>query len=136
MLFNNINTIEISSEQRENMGTRIHGCDICQKACPRNRKILENASRRDYFLEELDKNFDIEKVFLMDEKYYKDVIYPIMHNYIKDMDYFRRNAAIAMGNSGDISYIPTLKKALNSKNEQVRDTVQWAIEKLENKNLA
>lgn len=131
ILFSNMIPMEISSDVRENMGTRIHGCDICQKACPRNKKILDNASRKDYFLEELDKQFDIEKVLLMDEKYYKYVIYPIMHNYIKDINYFRRNAAIAMGNSGNKTYIQTLKKVLNNENEQVRDAAQWAIDKLE-----
>lgn len=131
MLFNNMNPMEISDEIRENMGTHIHGCDICQKACPRNKKILNNASRRDYFLEELEKKFDIEKVLLMDEDYYKQIIYPIMHNYIKDIDYFRRNAAIAMGNSGDVSYIPALRKVLSNKNKQVQDAAQWAINKLE-----
>lgn len=136
ILFSNMNPMEISSDVRENMGTRIHGCDICQKACPRNKKVLDNASRKDYFLEELDKKFDIEKVLLMDEKYYRDFIYPIMHNYITDIDYFRRNAAIAMGNSGNIAYIQSLKKVLNNKNEQVRDAAQWAIDKLEKSNLA
>lgn len=136
ILFNNMSPMEISHDVRENMGTRIHGCDICQKACPRNKKVLDNASRRDYFLEELEKNFDIEKVLLMDEKYYKTFIYPIMHNYIRDIDYFRRNAAIAMGNSGNTAYIQSLKKVLNNKNEQVRDAAQWAIDKLEKSNLA
>ena len=131
MLFNNMNPMEIPIDLWENMGTHIHGCDICQKACPRNKKILENASRKDYFLEELDKKFDLEKVLLMDEKYYIDVIYPIMHNYIKDMNYFRRNAAIAMGNSGNKTYIQALKKVLNNENEQVRNAAQWAIDKLE-----
>lgn len=130
MLFNNMNPMEITCDIRENMGTRIHGCDICQKACPRNKKVLDNASRKDYYLEELDKKFDIEKVLLMDEKYYKDVVYPIMHNYIKDMNYFRRNAAIAMGNSGVKEYIRILEKVLDSKNGQVCDAAQWAIEKL------
>lgn len=76
------------------------------------KKTLDNASRKDYFLEILDKQFDIEKVLLTDEKYYKYVIYSIMHNYIKDINYFRRNAAIAMGNSGNKAYIQTLKKVL------------------------
>ena len=131
MLFNNMNPMEIPIDLWENMGTHIHGCDICQKACPRNKKVLDNASRKDYFLEELDKKFDIEKVLLMDEKYYTDVIYPIMHNYIKDINYFRRNAAIAMGNSGNKTYIHALKKVLNNENEQVRNAAQWAIDKLE-----
>lgn len=130
MLFNNMNPTEINNDIRENLGTHIHGCDICQKACPRNKKVLDNATRKDYFLEELEKKFDIEKVLLMDEKYYKDVIYPIMHNYIKDINFFRRNAAIAMGNSGNKSYIQMLKKILSNENKQVRDAAQWAIDKL------
>lgn len=35
-----------------------------------------------------------------------------------------------MGNSGDPSYIPDLKKVLNNDNAQVRDAAQWAIDKL------
>lgn len=130
ILFNNMSPFEIPCEVRDGMGTRIHGCDICQKVCPRNKKVLDRASRRDYFLDELDKEFDIRKVLLMDNKYYEIIIYPIMHNYLKDINLFRRNAAIAMGNSGDPSYIPDLKKVLNNDNAQVRDAAQWAIDKL------
>ncbi|MDL2301025.1 epoxyqueuosine reductase [Lachnospiraceae bacterium OttesenSCG-928-D06] len=136
VLFNNMVPFETPYDVREGMNTHIHGCDICQKACPRNKKILNNASRRDYFLEEIEKEFDIEKVLLMDNEYYKKIVYPLMHNYITDIDYFRRNAAIAMGNSGNILYIPTLKKALIYENEQVKDAVQWAINKLSKCDLA
>ena len=47
-----------------------------------------------------------------------------------ELNLFRRNAAIAMGNSGEPSYIPDLKKVLNNDNAQVRDAAQWAIDKL------
>lgn len=43
----------------------------------------------------------------------------------------RRNAEIAMGNSGNKAYIQALKKVCNSENEQVRKAAQWAIGKLE-----
>ena len=46
------------------------------------------------------------------------------------MDIFRRNAAIALGNSKDPSHIPALKKALESSCGGVREAAQWAIEKL------
>lgn len=131
-LFNNMSPMEIPYDVRDGMGTRIHGCDICQKVCPRNKKVLEKASRRDYFLNELNKKFDIRKILLMDKAYYEQVIYPIMYNYIKDINFFRRNAAIAMGNSGDPSYIPDLKMVLDNENEQVKDAAQWAIKKLSN----
>lgn len=116
---------------RDSMGTYIQGCDICQKVCPRNKNVLKNASRKDPFLEALNKEFDIKKILLLDEKYYKDVIYPIMHNYITDLNLFRRNAAIAIGNTGDHSYISSLKKVLENENPQVREAAQWAINKLE-----
>lgn len=130
MLFNNMSPFEIPNEIRDGLGTHIHGCDICQKACPRNKKVLDKAYRRDYFLEEIDKQFSLRKVLLMDQEYYRQYVYPIMHNYIKDINLFRRNAAIAMGNSGDVSYIPDLTQVLHNENEQVRDAAQWAINKL------
>ena len=132
VLFNNMSPFEIPYDVRDGMGTRIHGCDICQKVCPRNKRVLGNASRHDYFLNELNDKFDIRKVLLMDNEYYDQVIYPIMHNYIKDINLFRRNAAIAMGNSGDPSYIPDLERVLDNENDQVKDAAQWAIKKLLN----
>jgi len=53
-----------------------------------------------------------------------------MYNYIHDMDTFRRNAAIALGNTGDPSHIPALKKALENENPLVQDAAQWAIDQL------
>ena len=92
--------------------------------------MLENASRKDWFLEELKKDFDLERILLLDDDYYEDVVRPIMYNYIGDMDLFRRNAAIALGNTGDPSHVPALEKAMEDKNPLVFEAAQWAIEKL------
>ena len=47
------------------------------------------------------------------------------------MEVFRRNAAVALGNSGDMSHLPALEKALEATEDEVtRDTIAWAIEKL------
>jgi epoxyqueuosine reductase len=130
ILLNNIRNMFIPNELRESLGTKIHGCDECQLACPRNKEVLAKASRKDLFLEELKKDFDLEKILLLDEDYYEDVVRPIMYNYIRDMELFRRNAAIALGNTGDSSHIPALEKAMRSKNPLVVDAAQWAIVKL------
>lgn len=130
VLKNNLLNTVIPYELREGIGTKIHGCDVCQLACPRNKKVLANASRSDLFLEELKKDFDLERILLLDEMYYQNVVYPIMYNYIRNVDLFRRNAAIALGNTGDLSHIPALKKAMENENPIVQDAAQWAINKL------
>ncbi|MDT8902839.1 epoxyqueuosine reductase [Anaeroselena agilis] len=130
VLMNNMRSTVIPDELRAGIDTRIHGCDACQLACPRNRKVLAKAARKEPYLEELKKDFDLERILLLDEDYYRAVVYPIMYNYIRDLDVFRRNAAIALGNTGDPSHIPALKKALDNENPLVRDAAQWAIDKL------
>lgn len=114
------------------MGERIHGCDVCQVVCPRNHSVLENAFLEDPFLEELSREFDLEKVLLLDEEYYEGVVRPIMYNYIKDLDIFRRNAAVALGNTGDPSHLPSLYEARDSNdNPEVIKAIDWAIRRLE-----
>jgi len=114
----------------EKLGTKIHGCDECQLACPKNKKVIEKMSRKDWFLEELKSDFDLEKILLMKDDYYQDVVRPIMYNYIQDMDIFRRNAAVALGNTGDPSHIPALRMAMEDNNPSVVEAAQWAIDKL------
>jgi epoxyqueuosine reductase len=50
-----------------------------------------------------------------------------MYNYINDKKYFQRNAAIAMGNTGDPDYIPALDRAMEDPEELVREYAAWAL---------
>lgn len=131
ILDNHMRNGDIPLDIRDGIGTAIHGCDICQVVCPRNKKVLARASVKDPFLEALKDDFDLERVLRLDEQYYKDVVYPIMYNYIRDIDLFRRNAAIALGNTGDASHIPALESAMESDNPLVKDAAAWAIGKLQ-----
>lgn len=131
VLYNNIRKDQVPEEIREMLGTRIHGCDACQTVCPRNRKVLENARRKDRFLETIKEEFDLEKVLLLDSEYYENVLYPIMYNYIRDLNLFRRNAAIALGNTGDARHVSALTTALDTVDDpMVCEAVIWALEKI------
>ena len=130
MYWHQISMGKFDQDRWDKFGVRIHGCDECQLECPRNQAVLKRAARRDPFLEVLKEEFDLGKVLLMDEAYYEAVVRPVMYNYIRDLDIFRRNAAIAIGNSGDRRYIPALEKAMQYENEELRRAVRWALDRL------
>lgn len=120
----------IPVEIRENMGQHYHGCDICQNVCPRNRKKLETKYPKDGFLDILAERLTLEKLLAMPTGYYENSVKPLMYNYIKEPRYFQRNAAVAMGNSGDRAYVKALREALAGADEMVREHAAWALGKL------
>lgn len=117
----------VPREMRPLLGTQIHGCDACQAACPRNWKKIKAEYPKDPFLEILKKKLSLEEILLMDDEYYQKWIYPVMYNYLSDKKYFQRNAAIAIGNTGDRKYIPALEKAMQLPDELIRIHAAWAL---------
>jgi epoxyqueuosine reductase len=123
-------TSHIPPEIREKMGTRVHGCDACQEACPRNSKKLKTKYPDDMFLVKLSEEFSLAEMLEMPDGFYERTIHPIMYNYIKDKKYLRRNAAIALGNTGNSEHIPVLARAMEDTEEIVREYSAWALGKI------
>lgn len=112
---------------RSCMGEQVHGCDLCQEACPRNRAKLTAKLPDDELLVRIAADFDLVKLLHIDEEFYQSCVKPIMYNYLREPRYFQRNAAVALGNGGDPSHLPELEKELAHPDETVREHVAWAI---------
>ena len=117
----------IPFELRKQMGARIHGCDLCQEACPRNQARLNTPQPADAFLDLLARDFSLPKVLNMDPAYYRARIHPVTYNYIQDKKYLQRNAAIALGNQGDPAHVPDLARAMRDPEALVRGYAAWAL---------
>ncbi len=119
----------IPRELRAKIGTCVHGCDRCQEVCPKNRAAMrrEKECPKDDFLEEMAGVFDLEGLYFASDEYYEKWIRPVMYNYIKDFDMFRRNALIAMANSGGASYMQVFKTAIEDRNPLIRSYAAWAL---------
>ncbi len=120
----------IPHDLREKIGIHVHGCDVCQEACPRNKFRLKHKLPKDPFLESIAKEFSLLKMLQMPDGFFQKNIQPLMYNYIREKKYFQRNAAIALGNLGDSQYIPDLSMALKTPHETVRGHAAWALGRL------
>ncbi len=120
-------TSYIPPEIREKMGTWVHGCDACQEACPRNAPRMKTKLPQDPYLVRLAERFSLTKMLEMSDVFFGKTVLPIMYNYMKDKKYFQRNAAIALGNTGDPEHIPALDRAMEDPEELVRGYAAWAL---------
>ena len=117
----------IPPELRAAMGSRVHGCDACQEACPRNAAKLAARLPEDPFLVQLAESFSLPALLESSDGFFARTVQPIMYNYISEKKYFQRNAAIALGNGGDPEHVPALDRALADPEPLVRGHAAWAL---------
>jgi len=115
----------IPKDIRSFMGTWIYGCDACQQVCPKNRAKLKSTFPPDAYLESVSGDYALEKLLVMSEEHLGRVV-PLLR-YINDKQYYRRNAAVALGNSGDEASVRPLTDAMQDPSDIVRMHAAWAL---------
>jgi len=113
---------------REGLGRHVFGCDICQDVCPWNRKAPVTSAAQFQPREGL-VNPALEWLAEMDEAGFREVFRgsPIRRAKRQGL---RRNAALAMGNSGEGRFLPLLRKMEREEDPVVADAASWAAAKI------
>jgi len=121
--------VSIPEEIQDKMGACIAHCNACLDACPKNKKLTlqtEITVPDDLVYPEIGPLVNMtEEMF--QEKYGGSFLEFVM----MDKKYLQRNAAIALGNYGDMAYAPVLHQALEAHPEElVRTTAARSLGKL------
>ncbi len=126
----------IPEELRPKMGNRIFGCDICQEVCPFNqprphaplRAAPTNEPR--FAPREATLAPKLVDLLHMSEEEFRTAF---RNSPVKRAKWrgFRRNVAVALGNSRDPDALPVLQQELQRESDPVvREHLQWAIHRL------
>ena len=126
----------IAEDLRPQIGRQIFGCDICQDVCPWNRRA-PIAADQDLSPRPALVNPDLAALAALDESAWERRFNgsPVRRAQFSG---FRRNLAIAMGNSGQHKFLPILRAwaaSQNASHESVlAESARWAIQALEQNN--
>jgi epoxyqueuosine reductase len=126
-------TIELKGaipiELRPLVGNRIYGCDDCLAACPWNKFAREGAMMKSHAREDLSAA-DLIELLSLDDAAFKTRFAgtPILRTKRRGL---LRNVCVALGNIGDASALPALKRALQDNEPLIREHAAWAIEQVQ-----
>jgi len=118
----------IPVELRHLMGNRIYGCDDCQMVCPWNQKA--EVVELDHLVPR-DENIlpELSSLFAMDDEGFRERFRKSPIKRPKRAGLLR-NIAVAMGNSGNVEFVPLLLNALNDVEPLIRGHSAWALDQL------
>ena len=118
----------IPEELRDGMGRHVFGCDICQDVCPWNRKAPATGAPEFQPRPGL-VNPALEWLAEMKAEEFRETFRgsPVRRTKLSGL---RRNAVIAMGNSGDRKFVPALERLRNDEDAVVAEGAASALEKL------
>jgi epoxyqueuosine reductase len=118
----------IPEDLRTGIGRQVFGCDICQDVCPWNRRAPiaadpDLAPRKELV------NPALDDLAALDETEYERTFNgsPVRRS---KWTGFRRNLALAMGNSGQTRFLPRLLQWAGDTDPTVAEAASWAVENL------
>lgn len=109
---------------REKNGTRLLGCEICQRVCPKNARLPQIAPPCE--------PFRLETLLRFDKAARAQLGAAIGANEARPGRVLAQ-AALAAGNSGNRAYLPALKALCAHENPIVAGHARWAAERLREK---
>ena len=118
----------IPEDYRAAMGTHVYGCDICQDVCPWNRGVEKRragSQPRDGAEPHVSLVDWLEAEAAELRERYDRLFVPK-----QDVRYLRRNALVALGNSGEPDDRATLESFLEHDDPLLREHAEWALARL------
>lgn len=126
--------LKIPFELREKMGFKIYGCDVCQNACPKNKEAKHGRAENFMSAEgpglEHSTRVDIQKLLSMTNREFKET-YGKTSSGWRGKNILKRNAIIALGNSGDRSYVEIIRPLLKDQSKIIKEYALWSLMKLD-----
>lgn len=124
----------VPEEFREGIGRHVFGCDVCQDVCPWNRKAPITSLPEFQPRAEL-VNPELSKLARMTREEFRAMF---RGSPVERTKYagFRRNVAMAMGNSGDVSLVPLLEEMEVDEDPVVAEHARWALKQLQENALS
>jgi epoxyqueuosine reductase len=121
-------TLPIPEEYRDELGTSVYGCDICQDVCPWNRGIEKRRAGVHASAEATPTVSLVEWL----EADGQELVHRFDRLYVprKDPRYLKRNAAVALGNSGGPEHVAPLERLAAGDDDLLREHATWALERL------
>jgi epoxyqueuosine reductase len=113
---------------REHLGAQVYGCDICQDVCPWNRGI-EKRREHDSLPADAEPYVSLADWLTGDAD---ELVARYDRLFIprKEVRYLRRNALIALGNSGELEDIELAEAHTQAADELVAEHARWASGRL------
>jgi len=118
----------IPEGMREGIGRHVFGCDICQDVCPWNRKAPVTRAA-DFQPRAGLVNPALEWMAEMKAEQFREMFRGSAIRRAK-LSGMRRNAVIAMGNSGTRDFVPALERLREDGDPIVAESAEWALEKV------
>lgn len=113
---------------RPAIGNRIYGCDDCLAVCPWNRFAQQGALMRPHFRPEME-GPDLVALLSLDEEAFHRRFAGTPVRRLKRRGLLR-NVCVALGNCGDETALPALRRAAEDAEPLVAEHARWAVERL------